>query len=334
MGAVGATAVAGAVWQAVATARDRRRVDPPGRLVDVGGHRLSVVRTGAENPLPTVVLEAGANVTGASWGHVQSAVAEFAPVVSYDRAGLGWSEASDRPRHAHEVVDQLHTALAGVDAEGPYVLVGHSLGCEFVRVFADRYPEETEGVVLVDPGVLDESGVLRVGVAAPSLEGVRAPAETVRLLRWATRLSRLAPLVARLGVFRAALRLGAVVGAFPDADAAAVTASMATTRHWEAAVTELAAIDDIAQQTRATGSLGEKPLVVLNSDSPESEMTDAIRAFGTDLAATLSSAGAHRIVEGATHVSLLSDPDHATETVEAIREVVETVRRRHDHGDG
>src|SRR3954447_17839407 len=95
-----ASAGIGATWQAIASRRDRRRFPPPGRLVDVGGHRLHLVVAGSPTEAPTVVLEAGMASMSANWAWVQRDVAERFRVVSYDRAGLGWSDAGDGSRDA------------------------------------------------------------------------------------------------------------------------------------------------------------------------------------------------------------------------------------------
>ena len=82
--------LAGAVYQSIGSARDAWRFPPPGRMVDVGGHRLHVYCTGEGSP--TVVMDSGLPGSCLSWTFVQSKLAEFTRVCSYDRAGLGWSD--------------------------------------------------------------------------------------------------------------------------------------------------------------------------------------------------------------------------------------------------
>ena len=136
--------------EAMLERRDRRRLPPPGQLVDVGGHRLHVVVMGEEQAGPTVVLDAGMVSFSSNWAWVQPEVARVARVVACDRAGLGWSDRGPRPRDAGQSARELHEALARLGITGPYVLAGHSYGGLTVRAFAAIYPGDVAGVVLVD----------------------------------------------------------------------------------------------------------------------------------------------------------------------------------------
>jgi pimeloyl-ACP methyl ester carboxylesterase len=71
--------------------------------------------------------------------------------VIYDRAGTGWSQHVDLPRKSAEVIDELRALLTAADVPAPYLLVGHSLGGLYARHYAQRYPGEVSGLVLLDP---------------------------------------------------------------------------------------------------------------------------------------------------------------------------------------
>ena len=113
------------------------------RMVDVDGHQMRVRTAGIENAgpaAPVVVFEAGGTQGLTTWRSVFQDVAEFAAVVAYDRAGTHGSESDGElptPRH---VAENLHTLLEQVGAEPPYVLVGHSLGGLYIRMFTGMYP--------------------------------------------------------------------------------------------------------------------------------------------------------------------------------------------------
>jgi len=119
------------------------------RKIDVGGHSLNLLIGGHGSP--AVILEGGFGEGIAGWSLVQKEIANFAQTVSYDRAGVGQSEPGPNPRSAKQIATELHTALQKAGVKPPYVLVGHSMGGPYVRVFADLYPKEVAGMVLLDP---------------------------------------------------------------------------------------------------------------------------------------------------------------------------------------
>ncbi len=125
-----------------------RRFPPPGRLVDIGGRSLHLYQTGQGKQV--VVLEAGIAATSLSWRIVQTRIDKFATVVSYDRAGLGWSSAPPGPLTLNLFVDDLHALLTAASLPPPYILAGHSFGGLIVRGFARQYSTNTAGLVLVD----------------------------------------------------------------------------------------------------------------------------------------------------------------------------------------
>ena len=118
-------------------------------MVDIGGCRLHIAESGSGHPV--VVFESGMGEPLGTWSNVQPAIARFARTVSYDRAGLGQSDPSPRPRTMEALATDLHSVLHAAKVPPPYILVGHSLGGAIVQVFAHNYPKEVAGLVLVDP---------------------------------------------------------------------------------------------------------------------------------------------------------------------------------------
>jgi pimeloyl-ACP methyl ester carboxylesterase len=139
----------GVAYQILGTRRDDKRYPPPGRLVDVGGHRLHLLESG--HGRPTILFEAGLMSTVLSWSDLQRKLSSSFRTVSYDRAGLGWSDLGPMPRTADRIVDELHTLLERAAIPPPYVLVAHSFGGLTMPLFAARFPHEVAGMVLLDP---------------------------------------------------------------------------------------------------------------------------------------------------------------------------------------
>lgn len=126
----------------------------PAHFLELDGRMVRVLTAGMTDRAPeqpVVVFEAGAGSTLEAWNPILSAVVEFAPVVAYDRPGLGQSDVADEPPTPEWVADHLHALLGALDVAPPYVLVGHSWGGPLVRYFAGRYSDEVAGVVYVDP---------------------------------------------------------------------------------------------------------------------------------------------------------------------------------------
>ena len=137
------------VFGAGAKTRLKTKYPPPGKMVDVGGYKLHIQCEGQGSL--TVVMEAGLGDSSTIWARVFHGVAKTTKEVClYDRAGLGWSETSPKSRTAKIIVEELHTLLTNANIPAPYILVGHSIGGVYMRLFAQTYPNEVAGMILVD----------------------------------------------------------------------------------------------------------------------------------------------------------------------------------------
>jgi pimeloyl-ACP methyl ester carboxylesterase len=140
----------------------------PIRLVDVGnGRRINLYCRGKGSP--AVIFDSGLSDWTAAWALVQPTISKKNATCSYDRAGLGFSDAATRPSTASNDVDDIHNALQVAHIKPPYVLVGHSAAGMAVRVFADRYRDEVVGMVIVDGSHEDQSSRMKA-IAKPEVQ--------------------------------------------------------------------------------------------------------------------------------------------------------------------
>ncbi len=114
----------------------------------VNGHKLYGLLSGKGKT--TVVLDAGLGGTQADWEKVQVEIAHFSKVFSYSRAGLGQSEKAPTPRTCKDIISDLRSFLLSANLKPPYILVAHSWSGMHARWFANQYPGEIAGLILVD----------------------------------------------------------------------------------------------------------------------------------------------------------------------------------------
>jgi len=291
----------GGTSETIREALDRRIYAAPGQLVDVGGHRLHLHCAGSGSP--TVLLESGLGETGAYWGWISPAVARDTRVCVYDRAGRGWSDPVSAPQDGIAVATDLHALLDRAHVPGPIVLVGHSSGAQYVRIFAGRYPEQFAGMVLLD------------GQPAEAFEGL--PWYPI-FYSWFHRIFALLPTLARLGVGRLVVHADV---ALPAHSQDMHRVHHASPRLYRSLRDEFDELPTSLAQARSFQSLGDRPLVVVTATR------DALAGWLPlqDRMAALSTNSSHRLVPY-THDALVTDQTAAQTSIGAIRDVVHAVR--------
>lgn len=305
-----APVAAGFIYESIATAAAGRDYPPPGQLVDVGGYRLHLHVMGEAQGTPTVILDHGGSAMSAQWGWVQPGIARFTRVVAYDRPGMGWSDSSPERLEAQQAAHDLYTALQQAGIQGPYLLVGHSMGGLAVRVFAQAYPGETAGLVLIDPRDI-------------TWEGVHDEEPEINPF-----IFRLVALAGRLGLVRLYGSLATDVQGLPPRQYEEASALMYSYHHMRNLEADAYLGDSAAAWLQRGEQLEDLPLVVLSAAEPgggfDARQREALNALHVRLAAR-SPHGIHRIVPGADHVTISTRQENAQAVTDAVVELLDSL---------
>jgi pimeloyl-ACP methyl ester carboxylesterase len=292
---------------------------PVGRLYTVERRHLALHRSGSGEP--AVVFLPGAGMVGLDFLNIHEQVSQFTTSVLYDRAGTGWSEACALPRTATEVTDELHSLLREAGVQAPYLLVGHSLGGAYARRYAQRWPSEVAGLLLLEPTHEDFEAYLPKQTALDQLRGVLA---TLRLLLHYKTFYR--------GVF------SRMFASWPDEVREPLInwhlrSLRKTFQEWPPS--DRTGKGSLSTELRTGGNTPDVPLIVLCATGidpfyaaimPESylrKMNDGHRVLYRALAASVPR-GEYREVENAGHDTIHTERPDAV--LRAIRDLIDPIR--------
>lgn len=256
-----------------------------GQLFDVGGRRLHAVISGSKQGKRPVVLEAGLTAMSSCWAPVQEELSRFTRVMAYDRAGLGWSDASPEPKDARSIAMDLHRLVTAADFPRPFVLVGHSMGGIFGRAYASMHPGDIAGMALVDashPEQIERS---------PNIKSA------LRKFFW---FSKGSPYMAGCGSMKSRQVLG-----------------FSWRRHMRTTALEAESWFTSAGQVKEE-RLGDLPLVTITA--PAKCMPGWMKL--QEELAGISTRGRHVVVDGASHLTILSNRDFAAKVADEVRAII------------
>lgn len=275
------------------------------------GRQLALYCLGTGSP--TVLFDSGLGADARAWSRVRPEIAKTTRACAFDRPGYGASDEGPAPRDATHIVSDLRAGLQAAGIAGPYVLVGHSMGGYDMRLFANLHPNEVVGMVLVDPSIDGNEAPLRAVSPAFAQSMAEFHATAGKCIRAAAtgQMTPGHPIYAECGS--------------PPLGSPMTNGALART-----ALSEQQSMDDSSRQVLASEPTSSAlPLIVLTAggqNGPETGMPEAerialsavIRENHAAIAAR-SSAGRHRVVEGAPHMIQMAQPDAVTA---AILEVI------------
>jgi pimeloyl-ACP methyl ester carboxylesterase len=223
--------------------------------------------------------------------------------------GRGWSEPAEGPQDATQIATDLHTLLQRGHVPGPYVLAGHSFGGLYILTYADRYPDDVAGMVLIDSTN-----------PAPEADPKKAKAYDGGSYNPLGRVSALGAAAARVGLVR--LIGSFTYGSLPPQPRDEVRAATATADYASGWIDEFVQANASGGEAAMLTDFGDKPLIVLTAGAETNPTHDAAQAK----LATLSTDSSHRVIQGASHAGLILDEQYAKSTTRAVLDVVSSIR--------
>ncbi len=291
---------------------------PVGTHYEVEGRRIFLYKAGTGGP--PIVFIAGGGMMGLGYYNVLVKAAELSTSVVYDRAGTGWSDPVPLPRSAADVSEELHSLLLTADVPGPYLLVGHSVGGLYARRFAQLFPAEVAGFLLLDPAHED--------YAANEPEIARRAAE-----EWKKKpMPEFGP--EQLEGFRPILQ-GIYAEWPPEIREALIERHLDPTR-FKTGLLEASNADDLYEEVRHGGAIPVVPMIVYTAMGIDPTQTvfateEIVRAqnaakLATNAAFARSVPGAEsRVLEDASHAMLHTQRPDAV--LDGIRDLIERIGR-------
>jgi pimeloyl-ACP methyl ester carboxylesterase len=313
----------GFLYQCIGAHRDRLRFAGIGRWVTIGRRcKLYLLEKGSGGP--TVLFEASIAATNLNWFHIQETVSRFTGTASYDRSGLGWSSPCRTARTPGNIAVELHDLLQCAEIKPPYILVGHSFGGLVMRRYALLYPEDVQGIVLVDPMRCEEWPPLAPGKQSQLDLGRKLSRFAIPIARFGLARLAVTSLLCRSGRISGRLAgaagvggrhvLGRVteeVGKMPREVWPIVAAHWSRPGYYRGMCSHVEAVPETVREMQAAGPIHDIPVLVLTPGNSTPLSVERLDRIGDNVQQVIATASAHWI-----H---LDEPDLV---IDSIREMV------------
>ena len=261
-------AACAALYEQVAEWRDSRRFPRKGYAVKAAGTTFNLNCSGSAQP--TVILENGLGMSSLGWVQIQPQIAKFARVCSYDRAGYGWSDPAKGPRTSLQLAKEFKQLLNAAGERGPYILGAPSFGGFIARVYTGLYPADVGGLVFLDASHEDQQ--TRIDEIVPNAKAQRIKAEEVE-----RRSERRALMLSRIRILLGIERFQSVLHSEKPESEFGLSADLIEEFNYldqqlktrEAVAAESASMWESGQIAKASGSLGDRPTIVVTAGRME-----------------------------------------------------------------
>lgn len=241
--------VVGFVYEQISRLVAESKFSPNGEFVEVGDHKLHYIKKGKVGP--TVVFDSGLGEGAHSWSKIQNKINKYASTISYDRAGIMWSERGISPKSSKQITKDLHELLVKTKAQKPYIIVAHSMSGLTLRSYISKYNKDILGVVFVD-------------VSHP-VQNNRFPKETGSFINktpaWLINFAN------NIGIVR--LFFNPIYPNTDVNDPINIKVKALRTKSISAAFEEMQSFESITNEAAKISTFGNTPLTIITGASPE-----------------------------------------------------------------
>ena len=226
---------------------------PPGKLIDLGGYKVHLWTKGTGKT--TVILDH--SLGGIEGYFLIDAIAQLTQVCIYDRPGYGWSDPSPKARCSSEIVRELDLLLTEARIEPPYILVGNSFGSYNVRLYAQRFPQKVQGIILTDG--LHESGMLNLLLSIVAVKYLFISGFVMSVLGSLLGIVRL---IGTVGLFEL---IKPEIAQFTTEQRHRIKRSFYHHNHWITMVRELWNLNCSSRQVQVAANFNDLPIISIKS---------------------------------------------------------------------
>lgn len=136
-----------------------------GKLVEVNGHKMHVFYTGQGKDTLVFMSGHGTSCPTLDFKPLWSILSSEYKIAVVERAGYGWSEATNTSRSLDVVLEETRKALKLSNMKEPFILVPHSVSGLEAIYWAQKYPNEVKAIIGLDsaiPEVYDEANIAKM----------------------------------------------------------------------------------------------------------------------------------------------------------------------------
>lgn len=301
-----------AIYHVIMIKIENKRYESPGKLLEIDGHKMHITGNGKGTPTIVMICGSGAPSAYTEYCNIEPKLSKITRTCIYERPGYGWSENASTPRNTEQIVTDLYKLLKKAGEKPPYLFVAHSLGAMEALLYTHKYPDEVEGIVLID----GTSPYKHIYHSKSSI-----PIVVLYLLRLINKLG----LIRILTELKLILLLNKRLNNMPKEIRAIEKAMIYKSISNRMIIKEGDSLKQVAEKMYKKLNLNNKPLIIFVADHSLKKLPGWEKSQESLL--ELSKDSRRIIINDSNHISILLE--HAEEIIGGVEELVNRIRRAH-----